>query len=140
MLVRAIAAALVLLASVVLPSQVDAQSRAVFSGLPVVKVSEGGLERIPERLPRDKAVNLTCVITEIRGQYYWATRENKEMVRRTSGAFVTYIAVDGSGYVRVIDSSAKDAASLMSPTEVQFDYVEHLLVGLRSVTYFGNAR
>ena len=73
MLVRAIAAALVLLASVVLPSQVDAQSRTVFSGLPVVKVSECGVERIPETLPRDKAVNLPCVISEIGGQYYWAS-------------------------------------------------------------------
>lgn len=140
MLVRTIAAVLVVLVNVVFPSQVDAQSRTVFSGLPVMKVSEGGLERIPETLPRDKAVSLRCVISELGGQYYWVTRENKEMVRRTSGAFVTYIAVDGSGYVRIVDSSAKDAASLMSPTEAKFDYVEHLLVGLRSVTYFGNAR
>lgn len=125
-----IAAVLIVLANVVLPSQVDAQSRTVFSGLPVVKVSEGGVERVPETLPRDKAVDLTCVISESGGKYYWVTRENKEMVRRTSGAFITYIATDGSGYVRLVDSSAKGAASLMSATEAKFDYVEHLLVGL----------
>lgn len=140
MLTRAIGAVLVVLTGVGLPSQVHAQSRTVFSGVPVVKVSEGGVERLPEVLPRDKAVDVACAITEIGGKYYWATRENKEMVRRTSGAFITYIAVDGSGYVRVVDPSAKAAASLMSPTEARFDYVEHLLLGLRNVTYFGNAR
>jgi len=140
MLVRKIGVVPVVLASAVLTSQVHGQSRTVFSGVPVLKVSEGGVERLPEALPRDKAVNLGCVISEIGGKYYWATRENKEMVRRTSGAFITYIAVDGSGYVRVVDPSAKGAASMMSPTEVKFDYVEHLLVGLGSVTYFGNAR
>lgn len=140
MLVRPVGVVLVVLASVVLTSQVHAQSRTVFSGVPVLKVSEGGVERLPEPLPGDKAVNLGCVISEIGGKYYWATRENKEMVRRTSGAFITYIAVDGSGYVRVVDPSAKGAASMISPTEAKFDYVEHLLVGLRSVTYFGNAR
>jgi hypothetical protein len=51
------------------------------------------------------ALNLGCVISEIGGNYYWVTRENKEMFRRTSGTFVTYAAVDGSGYVRVIERS-----------------------------------
>jgi hypothetical protein len=117
-----------------------AQSRTVFSGVPTIKVSEGGTERMPETLLLEKAINLGCVISEIGGRYYWATRENKEVVRQVSGAFVTYMAVDGSGYVRVIDKSAKDAASLMSPTESSFDYVEHILIGLRSVTYYGNLR
>ena len=117
-----------------------AQSRSVFSGTPIVKVSEGGTERVSETLPREKAVNLGCVISEIGGKYYWASRGNKEMVRVVSGAFVTYIALNGSGYVRVIGKNLKDTASLMSPTEESFDYVEHILIGLRSVTYYGNSR
>jgi hypothetical protein len=122
------------------PSQLHAQSRTAFSGLPAVKVSEGGVERVPESLVRSNAVDVACVISEIGGKYYRAMRDNKEMVRRTSGAFTTYIAVDGSGYVRVVDSGAKRAAALIPATEATFDYVEHLLVGLRTVTYFGSAR
>lgn len=80
------------------------------------------------------------MISEIGGRYYWATRENTEVVRQVSGAFITYLAINGSGYVRVIDKSVKAAASLMSPTEVEFDYVEHMMLGLRSVTYYGNSR
>jgi len=127
-------------AASILAMQVHAQSRTVFAGIPAFKVSEGGLERHPEKLFREQAVNLGCVISEISGKYYWATRDNKEMVRWSGGAFITFTAIDGSGYVRIVDANAKSAASLMSPTEASFDYVEHLLIGLRSVTYFGNRR
>lgn len=120
--------------------QTLAQSRTVFSGIPDVKVTEVGTDRTVEQLSRDKAANLGCVVSEINGKYYWATRENKEMIRRGSGAFITYFAVDGSGYVRVIDVGAKPAASQMSPTEARFDYVEHLVIGLRSINYYGRAR
>jgi len=117
-----------------------AQSKTVFSGIPVIKVSEGGIERLADNLPRDKAVNLGCVISEISGKYYWATRENKEMISRISGAFITYIASDGSGYVRIINPKAKATLPPLSSTEERFDYIEHMLIGLRSVTYYGNAR
>ena len=68
------------------------------------------------------------------------TRQNTELVRIESGAFITYLAINGSGYVRVISPKLKDAASLMSPTEARFDYVEHALIGLRSITYYGSAQ
>jgi hypothetical protein len=117
-----------------------AQSQTVFSGIPSVKISEGGTERTPEILPREIAINLVCTISQIGGRYYWATRENTEMVRQVSGAFVTYVAINGSGYVRVIDKNGKAPTSLMSSTEMKFDYVEHLLIGLRSMTYYGNLK
>ena len=44
---------------------------------------------------------------------------------------------NGSGYVRTIRPESKEAASLMGATEAQFDYVEHALIGLKSVTYYG---
>ena len=68
-----------------------------------------------------------CVISRIGEQYYWASRENAEMVRLESGAFVTYVALNGSGYVRVVNPTLKSVAALMSQTEGKFDYVEHLL-------------
>jgi hypothetical protein len=41
--------------------------------------------------------------------------------------------------VRVIFPEVKEAASLMfTETEAKFDYVEHLLIELRSVTYYGS--
>lgn len=113
------------------------QSTTVFSGTPTIKISEGGIERSPEKLARKDAPNLKCVISRIGEKYYWASRGNKEMLREESGAFTTFFAVDGSGYVRFIQPEMKEAASLMAETEAKFDYVEHMPIGLRSVTYYG---
>lgn len=114
-----------------------AQSETIFSGTPAIKISEGGIKRLPENLSQKDFGNLKCIISKIGDKYYWASRENTEMVRRESGAFVTFIAINGSGYVRIILPNMKEATSLMEKTEDIFDYVEHLLIGLRSVTYYG---
>ncbi len=118
----------------------SAQVVTVFKGVPTIKISEGGTERQPEPLNRETAVNLECVISRIGDDYYWASRENTEMVRLERGAFITYLAVNGSGYVRVIAPDMKRAAALMSETAAKFDYVEHLLIGLKSITYYGSLR
>ncbi len=118
----------------------SAQVVTVFKGVPTIKISEGGTERQPEPLNRETAVNLECVISRIGDDYYWASRENTEMVRLEGGAFITYLAVNGSGYVRVIAPGMKQAAALISETEAKFDYVEHLLIGLKSITYYGSLR
>ena len=109
----------------------------VVRGIPQFKISEGGTERQPEALTRAVAVNLGVVISQIGDNYYWASRENTPLVAIDAGAFVTYFAVNGSGYVRVIKPEMKGAASLLGGPEAQYDYVEHLLQGLRSITYYG---
>jgi hypothetical protein len=126
----------VLIVSIV-PATAFAQSSTVFRGLPVAKVSEAGDTRVPEVLTRDKAVNFKCVISKIGDSYYWASRENARLLISESGAFITYVAENGSGYVRVVNPNLKEAASMMSETEAKYDYVEHLLIGLRSVSYYG---
>lgn len=113
----------------------DAQSAVtVFKGTPSTKVSEGGVERLPEAVPREKAVNVQAVVSQIGDSYYWASRENTELIRFDSGGYITFIAVNGSGYIRVLKSEARSVAALLNPTEAAFDYVEHVLIGLRSVT------
>jgi hypothetical protein len=118
-------------------SSAFAQAVTVFSGKPVVKVSEAGIERVAEVLENDRAVNLKCVISRIGGKYYWASRENREMERFEYGAFVTFVAARGLGYVKLVKPNMKDAAALMSETEEKFDYIEHIIQGLRTITYFG---
>jgi len=102
----------------------EQSSVTVFKGRPSVKVSEGGLERTQEQVAADRAINLECVISQIGSKYYWASRENVEMERvDEGGAFITFVALNGSGHVRVVKPEAKAGASLMSATEKQFDYV-----------------
>ena len=131
---------LLLITSVLFSSLAFGQAVTVCKGQPMVKISEGGISRLPEQLSHNQAANLACVISEIGGRYYWASRENKEPLRTEGGAFITFVARDGSGAIRIIKPGMKTAASLMSDTEAKFDYVEHLLIGLRGVTYYGVAQ
>ena len=116
---------------------VNAQSTVIFKGLPLVKIYEGGVSRISENIEKSNAVNLKCIVSKIDESYYWASRENVTLLRLDLGAFTTFIAANGSGYIRIVNPDMKDAASLMSETETEYDYVEHLLLGLRSITYYG---
>ena len=106
-MLRTLQTVLVLAAMTLLPSMGFAQARTVFAGIPSVKISEEGVERLPENLSRDQAVNLGCVISRIGDDYYWASRENTALVRIESGAFITFLAVDGSGYVRTVAPGMK---------------------------------
>ena len=117
-----------------------AQATTVFKGRPEIKVVERALNRDAGPVPQEQAPNLECIISRIGDRYYWATRENKEMVAIESGAFITFIAIEGAGYIKVIKPEMKGVASLMGDAEARFDYVEHLTIGLSSVTYFGKRR
>jgi hypothetical protein len=46
------------------------QPKTIFSGVPAVKISEGGIERLSKKLSGEKATNLACVISEIGGKFY----------------------------------------------------------------------
>ena len=123
---------------VVLTITAQAQS-TTFVGLPSVKITEGGVDRSAEKLDRTTASTLSCVIKEKDGKFFWETRGNKPLLRIDSNAFVIYVAIDGSGYVRVLKPEFKQAAAAISATEKNYDYVEHLLLGLRTITYYGVA-
>jgi hypothetical protein len=126
--------------SLVFFSNICIAQNFTFTGIPTVKISEAGIERNVEKIEKINSQNLNCVIKEVDGKFYWETRGNKQLVRIDGlGAFVTFVAVDGSGYVRIVKPNLKEAVSLMSQTERTFDYIEHLLLGLRTVTYYGKS-
>ena len=137
---RRVLAILIFVTTLLVPLPAAPQATTVFTGIPGIKISEGGIERVSENLSQDRAANIACVISRIGDQYYWASRENKEMTRISSGAFITFLAVDGAGYVRIVAPGMKQAVSSMGDTETKFDYVEHLLIGLKSITYYGVTR
>ena len=112
----------------------------VFIGTPNLKILESGLERSLEKIEKSKELTVACVVREVDGKFYWESRGNKQLLKIDNGTFVIYSAIDGSGYIRVIKPSMKNSVSVMSSTEANFDYVEHLLLGLRSVTYYGKIK
>jgi hypothetical protein len=121
-----------------------AKELIIFTGIPEVKISEGGISRLPENLTKDNGMKFKCTITRIDDKYYWTSRENVELVPITSGAFITYWAVNSSGYVRIVRPEMKEEVKtigkLAGDPEEKYDYVEHLLLGLKSVTYYGKAK
>lgn len=115
-----------------------------FTGLPEIKISEGGISRVPESLTKDKSIQFKCTITKIDDKYYWTSRENVELIPIVSGTFITYLAINGSGYVRLVKpemkGEVKKLGAIAGDPEAKFDYVEHLLLGLKSVTYYGQSQ
>jgi len=114
----------------------------VLSGTPALKVYQEGTKHEITKLSAAEAAERRCVIREIGGKYYWISRHAKELVRTDSGAFTTFTAKDGSGYIRIITSEGqrilagqKTLARLANPED--FGYVEHLTFMLSSFTYYG---
>jgi hypothetical protein len=125
-------------------SPMFANEEIVFTGIPEIKISEGGISRVPETLSKSRALEYKCTITKIDDKYYWTTRENVELIPISRGAFITFWAVEGQGYVRVVRPEMKEEVKqpgvMADDPEGKFDYVEHLLLGLKSVTYYGRSK
>ncbi len=100
----------------------------IFTGTPIARTVLDGDQAQRTMLDSSSQSEFQVIIQKLDDRYFWKTREMKELEKHQSGIFVTYQAIDGSGYVR-IDSSA-DASS---PT----GYIEHLKLGLATITYQG---
>jgi len=128
----------------IIATPIFGQERVIFTGIPQIKISEGGISRVPETISKSKAIEYKCTITKIDDKYYWTTRENVELIPISRGSFITFWAVEGQGYVRFVKPEMKEAVRKMGATvgdpEEKFDYVEHLLLGLKSVTYYGKSK
>lgn len=108
-----------------------------FLGTPKIRINESGNSRAAHTISTEKeAREYECLITTDGEQYYWASRENTEVVKVFSGAFINYVALNGSGYVRVVMPEVKEGLF----EKGSYDYVEHLLSWLTSVTYYGYAK
>jgi hypothetical protein len=135
MLLRILVAILFLAPSTELLGQ-----RVVFEGEPLRKVESnfGGTRSID--LEREDAFKAQVRIIERDGRLFWQSRGMKEMTRSESGAYITYSAMDGSGYVRTFVPMMLDMREQLAKElrEREIGYTEHLLIQFASITYFGN--
>jgi hypothetical protein len=113
------------------------EAETVYRGRPTVKITVAATEQRSEKVESKDAPNLTCVISKIGENFYWASRENRPLTPSRSGAFLVFVAEGGTGYIKIIIPDMKEAAALMGETEAKYDYVEHITFGLGSVTYYG---
>jgi len=120
----------------VLETTANAAPRIAFSGTPEIRFTDLVIERSENPLTTDERSKFKVVITEDRGRYFWTTRDNIEVSLSLSGAYTTYTAMNGSGYLRIEDPTAHQLMESKAPA-YRFDYKEHLQQGLTSVTYYG---
>jgi hypothetical protein len=78
---------------------------------------------------------LKVVIVRKGDRYFWASRDNRELERRVSGAFHIFVERTDGGYVRVFDRST--LAESMRPEGARFEYTEHVPQFRGAVTYWG---
>lgn len=118
---------------------VFAAEEIVFTGIPRIKIFiENGSQGTPEKLSQAESTEYKCTITKLDNKYYWTTRENVELIRHKSGAYTTFVATNGAGYVRIIDPGTKEI--LFKEGRQPYDYMEHLLLGLSTISYYGTSK
>lgn len=110
-----------------------------FEGAPSVKVEvhEGAAQT--QAVPSARAREFSVRIVRSGKAYLWASRNNVPLLKLEGGAYVTYVAITGAGYVRVLSPSIRKAlaATAAEQREKKFVYMEHMVNQLGSVTYFG---
>jgi hypothetical protein len=133
---------LAILVTLALAPPLVAQDRVVFEGLPIKKVESSFLQTAEAALTSDEAFEYQVRIVERNGVYYWASRGMRRLVRSEAGSYITFHAVDGSGYVRVGTPLLLDLRDQLPPAErrQEIGYVEHMPVQFGSITYYGNRK
>ena len=110
-----------------------------FEGTPSVKVVL--LEGKPQSasVAGLEATELRVVIVREGDKYFWRSRENVPLMKTVSGSYVTYLAMNGAGYIRVLTPEMRKLREQLPAAEREKEYVymEHLINQLRSVTYLG---
>lgn len=118
------------------PHALLAQAETVFKGRPAVQITAAGEERSVKQLSRADAETYLSVISRIGDNYYWASRENTRLIRIDGPAYTMFLAPNGSGYVKIVQSERRKDASLFDSAAEKYDYVEHILLGLGSISYY----
>jgi hypothetical protein len=122
----------------VLPLTVMAKE-IVFEGYPVKKIELSETASQTSLLTDAQSAEYKVAITKDGDNYYWTSRADVQLVRTVSGAYVTYVAVNGAGYIRALVPSTRELFMLLPKEEqaTSYLYAEHLLFGMGSLTYYG---
>lgn len=121
--------------------QANAQrSTTVFEGFPTKKVESAFVDTRTEALTKNQSFEYQVRVLERNGKYYWASREMRQLLRSESGPYITFHAVDGSGYIRIYQDFMYEMMKQLPEEQrkQEIGYVEHLVIQFGSVTYYGN--
>lgn len=117
--------------------------QVIFEGTPVKKIETTEMTSSTMLLTEAQGKEYKVKIVKEGENYYWASRGNLQVVPMVSGSYITFMAVNGAGYVRTYTSEALQIlvpALKAMPAEEQaknFFYLEHLVHQMGSITYYG---
>jgi hypothetical protein len=111
----------------------------IFEGYPVTKFENYGIESTKDFLSSSDSTGYKVQITKQGDKFYWATRGNVQLHPKISGVYVTYIAVNGAGYVRTYNEKMMRLYNSLpvSQKQTELTYMEHLTHKIGSITYYG---
>ncbi len=132
---------LLLVAASALPVTARAQDyTVVFEGRPLRKLEASFESAVPTTLGSDDAFTYSVRIVQRQNKYYWASRDMRQLARHEAGAYITFSALDGTGYIRIGVPMLLDLRDVLPENQRkrEIGYVEHLLTQFSSITYYGN--
>ena len=111
----------------------------IFEGYPVIKFETNGIESAEHVLGSSDGMEYKVQITKQGEKFYWATRGNAQLHPVISGVYVTYIAINGAGYVRTYSEQMMRLYNSLPEIQKQTEltYMEHLTHQIGSITYYG---
>lgn len=120
-------------------AQVASASELEFEGMPSVKVEITESNTRSQPVSPERAREFGVKVVRSGNGYAWASRNNVPLLRHEAGAYVTYVATTGAGYVRVLSPAMRKAIQALPPEqrEKEFVYMEHVVNQLGSITYYG---
>ena len=111
----------------------------VFEGFPIKKIETDENSSNTSVLTESQGSKFKVTIVKNGDNYYWATRGNLQVIPMQSGFYITYLAVNGAGYIRTLAPEALTVFNQLSSEEQakQYLYFEHLVHQMGSITYYG---
>lgn len=110
-----------------LPVVCVAQELVALKGTPIIQnkssVNESGNFPLTESQQNESRL----IITKKGQKYYWTSRQDRELTKHESGVYTIFFETKGAGYVKVMKSEEKVL------------YMEHMGLGLETITYWGTA-
>ncbi len=116
------------------PLIVMSDESVVLDGSPNVRIVSSSDSTTKSPISQGEKNKYSLKIIKRNGKYLWASRENKRLTYKFSGAYHYFIEPGGAGYVKVVDRR-----NLMDKTNPRYLYYEHMSLGLQTYTYWGTA-
>lgn len=103
----------------------------VFEGVAQVLMNADASKSERHELSDVGGQKYACRIVSKGRKYYWASRENRELIRADAGDYTYYISPEGTGYVKVFTGKLTPGA------RPGYDYMEQLSSEFKTFTFWG---